>query len=217
MPNEKTPKTPSSTSEPRQKPETNRCPWCLKDPIYIEYHDTEWGRPIHNDQQLFELLTLESMQAGLSWLTILLKRESFRRAFDHFDPRLVAKYDEKKVSELLNNPGIIRNRKKIEAAIHNASKFLELQKQYGSFDSYIWQFVEGKPLINQWNSLEEVPCRDARSDHMARELKRMGFAFVGTKICYSFMQAVGMVHDHLTSCFLHEKASSIEKDAFSKC
>jgi len=173
----------------------------------MAYHDNEWGRPIHDDLLLFEFLVLESMQAGLSWLTILRKRESFRRAFDHFDPRRVSKYDEKKVTKLMSNPEIIRNRKKIEATIHNASRFLELQKQHGTFDSYIWQFVGGKPRVNQWNFLEEIPCCDASSDQMARELKREGFLFVGTKICYSFMQAVGMVNDHLTSCFMHEEAS----------
>ncbi len=149
------------------------------------------------------------MQAGLSWLTILLKRENFRKAFDDFDPKRVANYDERKVDELMSNPGIIRNRKKIEATIQNASRFLELQKRHGSFDAYIWNFVGGKPIVNQWNTLEEVPCFSDRSDHMAKELKREGFAFVGTKICYSFMQAVGMVNDHLTTCFAHKTASPI--------
>ena len=154
--------------------EQNRCSWCLKDPLYVEYHDQEWGKPIHDDRILFEFLVLESMQAGLSWLTILLKRENFRKAFDNFDPKLVASYDQSKIDKLLQNPGIIRNRKKIEAAIRNAACFLKLQEKHGSFDAYIWKFVGGKPLKNQWKTLEEVPCWDDHSDAMAKALKEEG-------------------------------------------
>lgn len=182
----------------------SRCPWCLKDPIYIKYHDKEWGRPLHDDKLLFEFLILESMQAGLSWLTILLKRNNFRVAFDYFDPKCIASYDEKKITKLLQNPGIIRNRKKIEATIHNAACVLRLQKKFGSFDSFIWGFVDGKPIVNQWETTKDVPCFDHRSDTMAKVLKKEGMTFIGTKICYSFMQAAGMVNDHLTSCLAYK-------------
>jgi len=180
-----------------------RCPWCLGDDDYIAYHDRQWGVPVHDDQLLFEFLVLEGAQAGLSWLTILKKRSGYRQAFDGFDPRKVAGYDEGKIQSLLENKGIVRNRLKIRAAVENAAAFLKIQEEYGSFDDYIWAFVEGRPLVNNWSRIEQIPTRTPVSEKMSRELKRMGFKFVGPTICYAFMQAVGMVNDHLVSCFRH--------------
>lgn len=180
-----------------------RCPWAVTDPIYILYHDQEWGLELHDDRKLFEFLILEGMQAGLSWLTILKKRENFRTAFDNFDPNKVALYDKRKVRFLLSNAGIIRNRLKIEAAITNARAFLNVQEEFGSFDRYIWQFVDGTPKINHWTSLRQIPVRTPESDAMSRDLKSRGFKFVGSTICYAHMQATGMVNDHLVSCFRH--------------
>jgi DNA-3-methyladenine glycosylase I len=182
-----------------------RCRWCTDDPDYIDYHDHEWGIPLHDDYRLFEMLALEGAQAGLSWLTVLKKRESYREAFDGFQPQFVAKYGASKVYDLLHNPGIIRNRLKIEAAIQNARCVLKVQEEYGSLDSYLWSFVGGKPVQNAWKSLKEIPCQTLESDRMSKELKRKGFTFVGTKICYAFMQAVGMVNDHEISCFCHKR------------
>ena len=177
-----------------------RCAWATN-PLLIQYHDREWGVPVHDDRRLFEFLILEGAQAGLSWHTILQKREAFRTAFDHFDPALVATYKARKVRALMNNPGIIRNRLKIQAAISNAQAFLLVQKEVGSFDEYIWQFVNGRPIRNRWKAHRDVPCNTPVSDAMSRDLKRRGFTFTGSTICYAFMQAVGMVNDHTTNCF----------------
>ena len=181
-----------------------RCPWCGNDELYIKYHDEEWGVPVHCDHKHFEFLVLESAQAGLSWITILRKRENYRKAYDEFDPVQVAKYDEEKIEELMENPGIIRNRRKIEASINNAKRFLEIQKEFGSFDDYIWSFVDGKPIINQWKSGSEVPANTKLSDKITKDLKKRGFKFLGSTIIYSYMQAVGLVNDHLTSCFRYK-------------
>jgi DNA-3-methyladenine glycosylase I len=180
-----------------------RCAWAGTDPLYIDYHDREWGVPLHDDRKLFEMLILEGAQAGLSWITILRKREAFREAFDRFDPMKVAAYEQERVRELLNNPGIIRNRLKIHAAVQNAQAFLKVVEEFGSFDGYLWQFVGGHPLQNRWNGREEVPARTGKSDALSMDLKKRGFKFVGSTICYAFMQAVGMVNDHLTDCFRH--------------
>jgi DNA-3-methyladenine glycosylase I len=182
--------------------ELHRCPWAKGDE-YIEYHDKEWGVPVHDDPLLFEFLILEGAQAGLSWITILKKRDAYRMAFDQFDPRLVAKYGKRKQRALLANPGIVRNRLKIESAMQNAKAFVALQNEYGSFDEYIWEFVGGKPKQNAWRSMKVVPARTSESDAMSKDLKQRGFKFVGSTICYAFMQAVGMVNDHLVECFRH--------------
>ncbi len=182
----------------------NRCDWAKNDPA-IDYHDKEWGMPQHNDQRLFEFLILEGAQAGLSWDTILRKRENYRVAFDNFDYRKIALYDEKKCAELLENEGIIRNRLKIKSAVQNANAFLKIREEFGSFDKYIWQFVGGKPIVNNWKTLSEVPAKSEISDAISKDLKRHGFNFVGSTIMYSFMQACGLVNDHLVSCFRYEK------------
>jgi DNA-3-methyladenine glycosylase I len=178
----------------------SRCDWA-RNALAITYHDREWGVPQHDDRVLFEFLLLEGAQAGLSWDTILRKRESYRTAFDGFDPKKVARYDARKIHSLMSNEGIIRNRLKILSAIKNAQAFLEIQKEFGSFDRYVWQFVGGKPVVNARKSLKEVPARTAESDAMSKDLKKRGFTFVGSTICYAFMQAVGMVNDHLVTCF----------------
>jgi DNA-3-methyladenine glycosylase I len=167
----------------------------------IEYHDTEWGVPLHDDRKLFEFLLLDNAQAGLSWQTILNKRENYRKAFDNFDPIKIARYNKRKINSLLNNPGIIRNRLKIEAAMTNARAVLEIQKEFGSFDAYIWQFVNRIPIRNRWKSLKEIPATSIESDAMSKALKQRGFKFVGSTICYAFMQSAGMVNDHLIHCF----------------
>jgi len=177
-----------------------RCPWAGTDPLYIRYHDREWGVPVHTDRKLFEMLILEGAQAGLSWITILRKRAHYRKVFDRFDPGKIARYDRKKIARLLADPGIVRNRLKIRAAIANARAFLAVQEEFGSFDAYIWQFVGGKPLVNGRRSMKELPARTAESDAMSKDLKRRGFTFVGSTICYAFMQATGMVNDHLRNC-----------------
>jgi DNA-3-methyladenine glycosylase I len=182
-----------------------RCPWGESHPLYVPYHDREWGKPLHDDHRFFELLVLEGAQAGLSWLTILKKRDAYRKAFDRFDPRKVARYDANKVARLLADAGIIRNRLKIEAAITNARAFLAVQREFGSFDAYVWRFVGGKPIHNRRRSVKEVPARSAESDAMSEELRRRGFRFVGSTICYAFMQAAGMVNDHLVTCFRHHE------------
>jgi DNA-3-methyladenine glycosylase I len=186
----------------RLKTERIRCPWAQGEQ-YIEYHDSEWGVPIHEDRLLFEFLILEGAQAGLSWVTILKKRENYRVAFDRFDPAVIAKYGQKTVDSLLADAGIVRNRLKIASAIDNARAFLKVQEEFGTFDAYIWQFVGGLPQQNSWKSLRDVPAKTAESDAMSKDLKRRGFRFVGSTICYAFMQAVGMVNDHLTDCFRH--------------
>lgn len=190
---------------------TQRCGWVSDDPLYIAYHDEEWGVPVHDDRQLFEFLILEGAQAGLSWVTILKKRVEFRRAFDSFESQRVARYGSRKIAELLANAGIIRNRAKIEAAIVNAKCFLEVQKEFGTFDTFIWQFVGGEPIINQWNSLKEIPAFTAESDVISKALKKRGFKFVGSTICYAFMQAVGMVNDHTTNCFRYLEINAAVK------
>jgi DNA-3-methyladenine glycosylase I len=173
----------------------------------VRYHDTEWGVPLHNDRKLFEFLVLDAFQAGLSWAIVLKKREGFRKAFDNFDPRKVAKYDGRKVKVLLADTGIIRNRMKTEATIANARSFLLVQREFGSFDRYIWQFVGGRPKKNEWRSLNQIPARSAESDAMSKDLKERGFRFVGSTICYAFMQAAGMVNDHLVGCYRHREVS----------
>ena len=181
-----------------------RCAWATT-PLGIKYHDEEWGVPLHDDRQLFEFLILEGAQAGLSWELILNRRESYREAFDGFDPAAVAAYGDEKVAELLANPGIIRNRQKVAAAIGNARAFLEVQREWGSFDSYIWAFVDGAPIRNAWQSMEQVPATTPLSESMSRDLRRRGFRFVGPTICYAFMQATGMVNDHTTNCFRYRE------------
>ncbi|HKF06781.1 MAG TPA: DNA-3-methyladenine glycosylase I [Candidatus Sulfotelmatobacter sp.] len=171
----------------------------------IRYHDEEWGVPVHDDRTLFEFLILEGAQAGLSWNTILNKRDNYRRAFDGFDPKRVASYDRRKVKQLLTDPGIVRNKLKIAAAIENAKAFLRVQEEFGTFDRYIWQFIGGKPRVNKWRSLRQVPARTAESDAMSKDLQRRGFKFVGSTICYAFMQAVGMVNDHSADCFFRNR------------
>ena len=178
-----------------------RCAWALSSQQYLEYHDKEWGVPVHDDRKLFEMLILEGVQAGLSWSLILKKRDGYLRAFDGFDAHKIAGYDDGKVQELLANPEIVRNRLKIQAAIQNARTLLELQSHHGSFDAFLWRFVDGQPRQNAWQSLQDIPASTRESDAMSKELKRHGFTFVGTTICYAFMQAVGMVNDHLVECF----------------
>ncbi|MBN2541424.1 DNA-3-methyladenine glycosylase I [bacterium] len=183
----------------------NRCPWPLGDELSIRYHDEEWGTPVHDDRKHFEFLVLESAQAGLSWITILRKRENFRKAFDNFDPKKVAKYGPKKLEELLNNAGIIRNRKKIEAAINNAQRFLEIQSEFGSFDNYIWGFVDFKPVVNSWKDISELPARTELSDRISKDLKKRGFKFLGSIVIYSHLEATGLINDHLVSCFRYKE------------
>jgi len=181
-----------------------RCEWCGTDPDYVAYHDEEWGVPVHDDRKLFEMLCLEGAQAGLSWITILRKRENYRAAFDHFDAVKIARYSEAKLEKLMQNPGIVRNRLKIYGAVKNAKAFLAVQKEFGSFDTYIWQFVGGRPIVNARRSLKEVPAKTPESDAMSKALKKRGFTFVGSTICYAFMQATGMVNDHVVDCFRYK-------------
>ncbi len=183
----------------------HRCDWTKNNPFNIEYHDKEWGVPLHDDQRLFEFLILDAFQAGLSWLTILKKRNNFRLAFDNFEAAKIANYDEEKIEELLNNSGIIRNKLKIHAAVTNAQAFLKIQKEFGSFDKYIWQFTGGKTLINKWKNWKEIPASTKESDAMSKDLKKQGFKFVGSTICYAFMQAAGMVNDHTVDCFRYKE------------
>ncbi len=185
----------------QEGPELRRCDWCLGHKLYIEYHDREWGVPVHEDQRLFEFLILEGAQAGLSWWAVLQRREKYREAFDNFNAAKIARYGARQKTKLLANPGIIRNRLKIEAAVTNARAFLSVQQEHESFDAYVWQFVDGKPVVNRWRSLQEVPSATRQSETMSRNLSKRGFRFVGPTICYAFMQAVGMVDDHLVSCF----------------
>jgi len=189
-----------------------RCPWSTGSQLYLEYHDFEWGVPLHDDQKLFEMLVLEGAQAGLSWSTILNKRSGYRQAFDGFDAEKVACYDEQKVQELLSNAGIIRNRLKIQAAIQNAQIFLQVRERYGSFDAFLWQFVGGTPIQNQWETLQEVPASTKESDVMSKALKKLGFRFVGTTICYAFMQATGMVNDHIVTCFRWDEIKTLHAE-----
>lgn len=182
-----------------------RCEWVGRDPLMIEYHDKEWGVQVHDDRKLFEFLVLDAMQAGLSWMTVLRKRENFRTAFDNYNLQKIIKYDENKVRALLSDKGIIRNRLKIKASIQNAGAFLQVQKEFGSFDSYIWQFVGGKSIINSWKRLKDLPANTKESDAMSKDLKKRGFSFVGSTICYAFMQAAGLVNDHTVDCFRYHQ------------
>jgi DNA-3-methyladenine glycosylase I len=182
-----------------------RCGWVSDDPLYTAYHDEEWGVPVHDDRVLFEFLLLEGAQAGLSWSTILHKREGYRKAFSGFDPRRVARYDRRKLERLLADPGIVRNRLKVASAVANASAFLAVQEEFGSFDAYVWRFVDGAPIRNRWRRLSDVPASTPESETLSRDLKKRGFRFVGATICYAFMQATGMVNDHLTDCFRHSE------------
>ncbi len=180
-----------------------RCYWCGDDPLYRTYHDTEWGVPLHDDQSLFEFLILEGAQAGLSWITVLRKRENYRAAFDGFNAERIARYGVDKIESLLQNSGIIRNRLKVQAAVTNARQFLAIQEEFGSFDKFIWQFVDGTPIQNEWSNINQIPASTLESDAMSKELKRRGFKFVGSTICYAHMQATGMVNDHTTDCYRH--------------
>ena len=183
----------------------HRCAWSGTDPLYNLYHDTEWGVPVHNDRKLFEMLNLEGAQAGLSWITILRKRENYRKAFDNFDPKKIVKYNVKKISSLMKNEGIVRNQLKINSVVSNAKAFLEVQKEFGSFDNYIWQFVGGKPIINKRKSIKEIPPKTIEAEAMSKDLKKRGFRFVGPTICYAFMQACGLVNDHEVKCFRYKQ------------
>ena len=190
-----------------------RCPWPGDDPLYIAYHDKEWGVPVHDDRALFAKLLLDGAQAGLSWITILRKRENYYAAFDDFDPEKIARYDDAKIAELLTNPGIVRNRQKIRAFIRNAQAYLTLREELGSFSEFLWDFVDGAPIINAWHTVDELPATSPESEAMSKALKARGFSFVGPTICYAFMQAVGMVNDHLVSCFRYQEIGGTEKAA----
>jgi DNA-3-methyladenine glycosylase I len=190
----------------RQQETTIRCAWAGTDPLMIEYHDREWGVPVHDDRRLFEFLILEGAQAGLSWSTILKKRDAYRAAFDDFDPAVVARYRAAKLQRLMADEGIVRNRLKIAAAVQNARAFLDIQKEFGSFDAYLWPFVGGRPVVNRPATMRDVPARTDASDRLSKDLKRRGFNFVGSTICYAFMQAVGMVNDHWETCFRYRQS-----------
>ncbi len=185
-----------------------RCPWPGNIPIYVDYHDNEWGRPVHDDKQLFEMLVLDGMQAGLSWITILKKREAFREAFDGFDPKKVALYNDAKIQELILNQKIIRNRLKINAAVNNAKLFLKIVEKYGSFDKFIWQYVNHTPVIGHWEKIQDIPPTTMVSDKISEDLKKLGFKFVGSTIIYAFMQAAGIVNDHITTCYVYKELTS---------
>lgn len=182
-----------------------RCPWPGVEPLYVAYHDEEWGVPVHDDRTHFEFIVLDGAQAGLSWFTILRKRENYRKAFAGFDPRKVARFDEAKIEKLLLDPGIVRNRQKVVSAVGNARAFLTVQKEFGSFDAYVWSFVGGRTIVNEWKSLREIPARTPEAEAMSKDLVARGFRFVGPTICYAYMQAAGMVNDHLTSCFRYRE------------
>jgi len=183
----------------------SRCSWSTSDQLYIKYHDKEWGKPLHNDRKLFEFLILEGAQAGLNWLMVLKKRENYRKAFDNFDPVKIAKYNQRKINSLLNNEGIIRNKIKIQSAIQNAKTFLKVQDEFGSFNKYIWQFTDGKTIQNSWDNIKNIPATSPVSDVMSKDLKKRGFNFVGSTICYAFMQATGIVNDHTKDCFRYKE------------
>ena len=185
------------------KQTVTRCAWCGADPLYVAYHDREWGVPVKNDRKLFEFLVLEGAQAGLSWITILRKRDAYRRAFDRFDPKIVARYDARRIRTLLGDAGIVRNRMKIESAVKNARAFLGVQAEFGSFSKYQWRFVDGEPIVSRFRAQKEIPARTAVSDALSKDLRQRGFSFVGSTIIYAHMQAVGMVNDHLVACFRH--------------
>ncbi|MGW8315603.1 MAG: DNA-3-methyladenine glycosylase I [Bacteroidales bacterium] len=183
----------------------NRCPWCMSDPVYLDYHDHEWGVPVRDDRKQFEFLVLESAQAGLSWLTILKRREGYRRLYAGFDPEKVARFDDHRMQEMLQDPAIIRNRKKIISSVNNARCFLSIQEKYGSFSGYLWDFVDGKPLVNEFSQLDQIPPHTPLSDTISKELKHLGFQFMGSTIVYAHLQATGLVNDHLVSCFRHSE------------
>ena len=185
--------------------EKTRCPWCLKFDEYIEYHDNEWGRPVHDDRTHFEFLILEGAQAGLSWATVLKKREGYRKAFAHFDPVKVSRFTEARIEKILQDPGIIRNKLKVNAAVNNAKRFLEVQKEFKTFDAYIWSFVGNKPIINKWKKVSEVPATTKESDALSKDLIKRGFKFVGSTVMYAHMQACGLVNDHLVDCWKYKK------------
>ena len=187
----------------------NRCKWCGNDPLYIAYHDDEWGVPVHDDRLLFELLILEGAQAGLSWLTILKKRENYKKAFHSFDYKIIANYNEEDIERLLSDPGIVRNRLKIESVIKNARGVMNIQEEFGSFDAYLWHYVDGVPRQNKWRSIAELPAKTEIAERLSKDLKKRGFNFVGPTICYAFMQAVGMVNDHTTDCFRYEEVKQV--------
>lgn len=180
---------------------SSRCPWAGTDPLYVEYHDREWGVPNHDDRHLFEMLILEGAQAGLSWITILRKRARYREVFDAFDPQKVAGYDDRRVAAILGDAGIVRNRLKVASAVGNANAYLAVQREFGSFDGYLWSFVGGRPIVNTWKTMKEVPAKTAESDALSKDLRKRGFRFVGSTICYAYLQAVGLVNDHLVGCF----------------
>jgi DNA-3-methyladenine glycosylase I len=186
-----------------------RCAWVSDDPLMLEYHDREWGVPVHDDRKHFEFLVLEAAQAGLSWAIVLKKREGYRRAFAEFDPEKVARFTERRIEKLVLDPGIVRNRMKIEAAIRNARAFLEIQEEFGSFDSYCWRFVDGQPKVNRWKSMRQIPATSRESDAFSKDLKQRGFGFVGSTVVYAHMQAVGMVNDHLVDCFRYRKLAKL--------
>ena len=191
----------------------HRCDWCGTDPLYVAYHDEEWGVPVHDDRHLFEMLTLEGAQAGLSWLTILRKRENYREAFDDFDLERIATYSERDTARLLGDPGIVRNRLKIESVVRNARAVLEIQAEFGALHTFLWRYVDGRPRQNAWVSVRDLPAKTELSDQMSSDLKRRGLNFVGSTICYSFMQAVGMVNDHVVSCFRHREVERLAQRA----
>ena len=182
-----------------------RCPWCENNELYVKYHDEEWGVPVHDDKKHFEFLILEGVQAGLSWLTILRKRENYRKVYDDFDPAKIAKYDDEKIVRLMNNSGIIRNQRKIEASVNNAQRFIEIQEEFGSFDRYIWSFVNYKPVVNSWKHISEIPSKTELTDRISRNLKKRGFKFVGSTIIYAHLQAIGIINDHIVSCFRYNE------------
>ena len=192
-------------------PRKKSCEWPTNDPLMLKYHDTEWGAPLHDDRKLFEFLVLDAFQAGLSWAIVLKKRENFRKAFSNFDAAKIAKYDRRKISELLKNDGIIKNRLKIEATVTNARKFLEVKREFGSFDKYIWQFTDHKTIHNGFKTLKQLPAKTKESDAMSRDLKLRGFKFVGSTICYAFMQAAGIVNDHTVDCFRHREVARLAR------
>ncbi len=185
--------------------EKSRCQWCLSDSIYVEYHDKEWGVPVHDDKKHFEFLILDAAQAGLSWLTVLKKRENYRKVFVNFNPEIVANFGETEINQLLQNSGIIRNNLKIRSAIQNAKAFLKIQEEFGSFDKFIWQFTDYKTIVNKWEDIKQLPASSNQSDEMSKSLKKRGFSFVGSTICYAYMQAAGMINDHLITCFRYNE------------
>jgi DNA-3-methyladenine glycosylase I len=189
----------------------NSCEWLNKNPLMIEYHDREWGVPLHDDNKLFEYMILDAFQAGLSWNTIINKRDNFRKAFDNFDSVKISKYSDRKIQSLLNDAGIIRNRLKVHAAVTNAKVFLKVRNEFGTFDKYIWQFTGGKTIVNKWKSIKEIPAKTKESDEMSKDLLNRGFKFVGSTICYAFMQAAGMVNDHITTCFRYKEVQRNKK------